>query len=185
MLGVLKGFTVAIIIASGFQQNEMTSPKKALEDAGATVHLVALEKDTVQGWDWYVPKPMDIFKVDVQIDAAQADNYDALMIPGGLTNNDDLRLSPAAIAFVRGFANKPIASICHGQWLLIDAQLAHGKTMTSWPSIKQDLINAGAQWVDKDVVIDGNLVTSRMPEDLPVFNDAMITLFAKAHGKHR
>lgn len=183
MIASLQGFTVAILVAHGFQYNEMEVPRQALLDAGATVHIVSPEKDTTQAWDWYVPKFLCDVPVDVDLKKADPADYDALMIPGGLTNNDDLRMNSVAISFVQAFAHKPIASICHGQWLLIDAQLARGKTLTSWPSIKEDLKNAGATWVDQEVVRDGLLVTSRMPEDMPAFNRVMIEVFAQAKKK--
>lgn len=180
MTGWLYGFKVAILVGAGFQQTEMESPKKALEDAGATVHIVSLVENKVQGWDWYIPAPKDEFKVDVAVKDANPNDYDALMIPGGLNSPDDLRLDEKTITFVKGFENKPIASICHGQWVLINAELVKNKTLTSWPSIKVDLTNAGATWVDKEVVRDGNLVTSQKQEDLPAFNKAMLELFTEA-----
>lgn len=177
---LLYGFKVAILIAAGFEQSEMVGPKKALEDAGATVHIVSPVEGKVQGWDWYVPKPKDEFSVDVNIKEAKSNDYDALVIPGGLNSPDDLRLDKDVIIFVKGFANKPIASICHGQWVLINAKLVKNKTVTSWPSIEIDLVNAGAKWVDREVVRDGNLVTSRNPDDIPAFNKTMIQLFSEA-----
>lgn len=170
---------VAILIATGFEQSEMVGPKKALEDAGAIVHIVSPVEGKVQGWDWVTLQPKDDFVVDVSLNHANANDYDALVLPGGLNSPDDLRLDENAITFIRNFENKPIAAICHGQWLLINAELVKNKTVTSWPSIKIDLTNAGAKWVDKEVVRDGNLITSRMPDDVPAFNKAMIQLFAE------
>jgi protease I len=175
----LYGFKVAILIATGFEQSEMVGPKKALEDAGATVHIVSPVEGKVQGWDWMALVPKDDFAVDVPLKQANANDYDALVLPGGLNSPDDLRLDDHAIAFVKGFADKPIAAICHGPWLLINAELVENKKVTSWFSIKVDLINAGAQWIDQPVVRDGNLITSRMPDDVPAFNAAMIALFAE------
>lgn len=176
----LFGFKVAILIATGFEQSEMEGPKRALEDAGAVVHIVSPIEGKVQGWDWVALKPKDEFVVDVTLNHVNPDDYDALVLPGGLNSPDDLRLDDAAVAFVKSFENKPIAAICHGPWLLINAELVKNRTVTSWPSIKIDLINAGAKWIDKEVVRDGNLITSRMPDDVPAFNKAMIQLFAEA-----
>ncbi len=181
-MAMLNGFIVAILIANGFQQNEMTSPRNALLEAGATVEIVSTEDTMVEGWDWYTSKACDNFLVDVHIDRADAEKYHALLIPGGLSGPDDLRLNQKAISFVKQFANKPIAAICHGPWLLIDAHLVRGKTITSWPSIKQDLLNAGATWVDQEVVVDQKLVTSRSPEDLSSFNKEMLRIFTDAHN---
>ena len=180
----LYGLKVAILIATGFEQSEMVGPKKALEDAGATVQIVSLTDGKIQGWDWVALQPKDYFAVDVPLSEANPDDFDALVLPGGLNSPDDLRLDAKAIAFVKSFENKPIAAICHGPWLLINADLVKGKTVTSWPSIKVDLINAGAKWVDKEVVRDGNLITSRMPEDVPAFNEAIIQLFAERVRKN-
>lgn len=176
----LYGFKVAILITTGFEQSEMVGPKKALEDAEAIVHIVSPVEGKVQGWDWVALKPKDDFVVDVTLSHVNANDYDALVLPGGLNSPDDLRLDETAIAFVKSFEHKSIAAICHGPWLLINAELVKNKTVTSWPSIKVDLTNAGAKWVDKEVVRDGNLITSRMPDDVPAFNKAMIQLFAEA-----
>jgi protease I len=176
----LQGLKVAILIASGFEQSEMVGPKQALEKAGATVHIVAPTEEPVQGWDWMVGVPKDFFPVDVALSQADPELYDALLLPGGLISPDDLRLDERAVAFVKGFAHKPIAAICHGPWMLINADLVKGKRLTSWPSIKVDLINAGGSWVDAEVVRDGLLLTSRMPEDIPAFNQAMVQLFYSA-----
>lgn len=183
MGAALVGVKIAILVTSGFEQSEMVGPKRALEEAGATVHIVAPQAGKVQGWDWMVPKPLDEFTVDVPLNQTSASNYDALVLPGGLSSPDDLRIDAGALTFVQGFANKPIAAICHGPWILINAGLVKGKTLTSWYSIKIDLTNAGATWVDQEVVVDGNLITSRMPDDVPAFNKAIIEHFAKAsHG---
>lgn len=172
---VLLGFKVAILLGSGFQQNEMMEPKKALEEAGATVYIVAPE-EKVRGWDWFTVKQLDEFAVDVPLNQAKASDFDALLMPGGFWA-DELRIDDKAVTFVKGFADKPIGIICHGQWMMINAGLTEGKTMTSWPSIEKDLTNAGAHWVNQEVVRDGKLVTSRMPEDIPAFNKALIELF--------
>ena len=175
----LSKVKVAIIIAHGFEQDEMTEPRKALEAAGATVHILSPEKDSVRGWKnnaW-----ADEFEVTVAMDKAQAQDYDALVLPGGVMNPDKLRIIPKVIQFVNEFATagKPIASICHGPWTLINAEAVKDRTMTSWPSLQKDLENAGATWIDKEVVRDGNFVTSRKPEDLPAFNSVMLELFAE------
>lgn len=178
----LYGLKVAILITTGFEQSEMVGPKKALEAAGATVQIVSLQEGKIQGWDWVALEPRDYFVVDATLNNVTSIDYDALVLPGGLNSPDDLRLDEKAINFVKGFKNKPIAAICHGPWLLINADLVKNKTVTSWPSIKVDLINAGAKWVDQEVVRDGNLVTSRMPDDVPAFNKEMIALFAESLG---
>lgn len=181
----LHGLKVAVLITTGFEQSEMVGPKKALEEAGATVHIVSQTEGKIKGWDWVALVPMDDFQVDVTLKNVTAKDYDALVLPGGLNSPDDLRLDEAAVSFVKGFKSKPIAAICHGPWLLINADLVKNKKVTSWPSIKVDLINAGAKWVDQEVVRDGNLVTSRMPDDVPAFNKAMIELFAESLAKRK
>ncbi|MBE9181047.1 type 1 glutamine amidotransferase [Oculatella sp. LEGE 06141] len=175
----LEGKKIAILVADGFEQSELTEPKKALEEAGAQTHIVSPNSDTVKGWqmtDWG-----DEFPVDLQIDKANPQNYDALLLPGGVYNPDKLRRSQKNIEFIRAFvnANKPIAAICHGPWTLIDAEGVKGRKMTSFMSIQTDLKNAGANWVDEEVVVDGNLVTSRKPDDIPAFNRKMIEVFAE------
>ncbi len=180
---LLTGLKIAILVTSGFEQSEMIRPRQALVNEGAIVHIIALDQDKVKGWHWDFPKEGDAFAIDVPLDKANANDYDALLLPGGLTSPDDLRLNDKAIKFVAGFANKPIAAICHGPWLLIDANLMRGKRVTSWPSIKNDLKNVGGIWEDKEVVRDGNLITSRMPDDIPAFNKAMISLFGETSSK--
>lgn len=175
----LTGKRVAILVADGFEQSEMVEPRKALLEADAKVDLVSPARGKVKGWkhtNWG-----DEFPVDVPLDQAKPNNYDALMLPGGVMNPDRLRITPGAIEFVKHFVDnkKPIAAICHAPWSLINAGGVKGHKITSWPSIKIDLINAGGKWVDEPVVRDGLLVTSRKPDDLPVFNPAMIELFAK------
>lgn len=179
-MAVLQNITVAILVANGFEQSEMVEPRAALQAAGAKTVLISPEKNVVKGWqhgNW-----ADEFAVDVPLDRANAADYDALLLPGGVINPDKLRMNATAVAFVKEFgkSKKPIAAICHGPWTLINADLVRGRTMTSWPSVSSDLKNAGANWVDKEVVTDGLLVTSRKPEDIPAFNKAMISLFAKA-----
>ncbi len=166
----LDGKTVAILAADGFEQVELTEPKTALEEAGAKTEIVSPASRNVRGWkenDWG-----DFFRVDVPLEAADANDYDALVLPGGVMNPDKLRLEPKAVAFIRAFfdAAKPVAAICHGPWTLIDAGVARGRRLTSYPSIKTDLMNAGANWVDEEVVTDNGLVTSRKPSDIPAFN---------------
>ena len=176
----LGGKRVAILVAEGFEQVEMTEPRLALQAAGASVDIVSPEKGTVLGFN-HLDKA-DSFKVDIPLDQADAGDYDALMLPGGVANPDKLRTLPKAVAFVRAFfdAGKPVAAICHAPWSLIEADVVRGRTLTSWPSLKTDLENAGAEWVDRDVVVDGQLVTSRKPDDLPAFNPKMTELFSRA-----
>jgi protease I len=176
----LDGFKVAILVAEGFEQVEMIKPRKALKQAGAKTDLISPSKNTVRAWNltkWGKP-----FPVDVPLDQASSKNYDALLLPGGVMNPDHLRIIPEAVSFVKDFveAKKPIAVICHGPWTLINAQGVKGRTITSWPSLEVDLKNAGAHWVDKEVVRDSNLVSSRKPEDIPAFNKEMIKLFSEA-----
>ena len=175
----LNGIKVAILVAHGFEQSEMTEPKKALEDAGAETKIISPEKDKVKGWkhtNWG-----DEFPVDVELNNANADDYDALLLPGGVMNPDRLRMNPKAVDFVQKFvkSDKPIAAICHGPWTLINAEAVQDKKITSWPSIKMDLMNAGANWVDEKVVRDGKLVTSRKPDDIPAFNRELIELLSE------
>ncbi len=175
----LKGIKVAILVADGFEQQEMTDPKKALDNAGAETFIISPSKGKVKGWakkTWG-----DEFPIDQALSESNAKEFDALLLPGGVMNPDTLRMNPDAVKFVKSFvsAGKPIAAICHGPWTLINAEAVKGKTLTSWPSIKTDLINAGAKWVDKEVAEDENLVTSRKPDDIPAFNKAIIKLFSK------
>lgn len=192
MSSELSGKRVAILVADGFEQVEMTKPRKALEDAGAKADLVSPAKGEVQGWNH--SDKADKFKVDVPLDAAQARDYDALLLPGGVANPDHLRMIPKAVEFVRSFfeEHKPVAAICHGPWMLVEADAVRGRKVTSWPSLQTDLRNAGAQWVDQQVVRDENIVTSRKPDDIPAFNKEMIANFqqgapaaAGAHERRR
>jgi protease I len=176
----LSGRRVAILVCDGFEQVELTEPRTAIEDEGAICDVVSPSRGRVKAWkftDW--GRSM---RVDVPIEHADARRYDALLLPGGVINPDKLRLHPEAIAFVRAFieADKPIAAICHGPWTLIDAGYVRGKTVTSWPSLRTDLTNAGAIWIDEEVVRDGKLVTSRKPADIPAFNRKVIEMFAEA-----
>ena len=179
----LAGKKVAILVAEGFEQVELTGPRQALDEAGAETKIVSPADGEVQGWNHY--DKGDKFKVDVPLAKADAQDFDALLLPGGVANPDQLRMKPEAVRFVKAFfdAGKPVASICHGPWTLIEAGAVLGRTMTSWPSIKTDLINAGADWVDREVVTDKGLVTSRKPDDIPAFNEKMIEEFAE--GAHR
>ncbi|WP_431109912.1 type 1 glutamine amidotransferase domain-containing protein [Variovorax paradoxus] len=177
----LDGMKVAILVSDGFEQVEMTEPRKALEAAGAQTQIVSPLDGSVRGWKHL--DPADTFEVDVMLKNANADDFDALLLPGGVVNPDALRINQKAVAFVRAFvdAGKPIAAICHGPWTLIDAGGVKGRKMTSWPSLRADLQNAGAKWIDQEVVVDQNLVTSRKPDDLSAFNREMTTLFELAH----
>ncbi len=176
----LKNIKIAILATDGFEQSELALPKKAIEEAGGEVLIVSLSKGKIKGWkdkNWG-----DEFSVDLDLTEAKAVDFDALHLPGGVINPDILRMDPEAINFVKSFldANKPISAICHGPWTLINANGVKGKTLTSYMSIKMDLINAGATWVDKAVVVDDKLITSRKPEDLPAFNAAIIDVFSKS-----
>jgi deglycase len=178
----LEGMKVAILVAEGFEQVELTEPRKALDEAGAQTFIVSPAKGEVQGWKHF--DKADKFKVDVPLEQANPADFDALQLPGGVANPDQLRTNPEAVRFVRAFfdAGKPVAVICHGPWTLIDAGVVRGRTLTSWPSLRTDLTNAGAKWVDQEVVVDNGLVTSRKPDDLPAFNNKMVEEFAE--GRH-
>jgi protease I len=182
----LDGCRVAVLATDGFEQTELIKPAEALEEAGADVRVVAPKGGAIRGWnhtEWG-----DRVEVDLTLDEADADSFDCLVLPGGVMNPDRLRMDPKAVQFVRRFvdAGKPIAAICHGPWTLIEAGAVEGKRIASWPSLKTDLRNAGAEWVDERVVVDGNFVTSRKPDDIPAFNKQMIELFAgAAHGAGR
>jgi protease I len=170
----LNGKRIAIVTENGFEEVELTSPKKALEDAGAKVDIVSPQKDKVKAWNhdhWSIELP-----VDKNIAEANADDYDALVVPGGVLNPDQMRKNKDCVEFAQHFldAGKPVAAICHGPQLLIETGKLRGRRMTSYPSVKTDLINAGAEWEDKEVVVDNGLVTSRSPKDLPAFNKKML-----------
>ena len=176
----LNGRMIAVLATDGVEQVELTEPVAALRREGAEVHVVSDKKERIQGFRHH--DRGDEIKVDMTLEEVEADKYDGLVLPGGVINPDALRLAPGAIAFVRHFVedNLPIAAICHGPWTLIDAGGASSRIMTSWPSLQTDLRNAGAQWVDEEAVVDGNLVTSRKPDYLPAFNAKMIDLFERA-----
>ena len=182
----LRSKRIAALVDDGFEQSELLEPKKALEAAGAKVDIVSPQAFRVKGWkhdDWGQG-----VTVDSQVEVAKADEYDALLLPGGVMNPDKLRMNPAAVQFVKSFvdAGKPIAAICHGPWTLIEAGATQGRRMTSWPSLATDLRNAGAQWVDEECVVDNGLVTSRKPDDIPAFNEKMIEEFAEGpHTRRR
>ncbi len=170
----LEGKTVAILTENGFEEVELTSPKKALEEAGAKVHIVSPQKGKVKAWDhdhWSIELP-----VDVEVAYADVENYDALMIPGGVINPDKMRINKDCVDFAQQFfdESKPVAAICHGPQLLIETGMIKGKEMTSYPSLRTDLENAGVTWKDQEVVVDNGLVTSRSPKDLDAFNKKMI-----------
>jgi protease I len=173
---------VAILSADGFEQSELLKPREALIDAGAHVEIVSLKDGEIRGWDH--DKWGQSIQVDQTVQEADPSQFEALMIPGGVMNPDKLRNDPAAIAFVQAFVDsgKPIAAICHGPQVLIETGIMRGRTVTSWPSFKTDLINAGAHWVDEEVVADQGLVTSRKPADIPAFSRKMIEEFAE--GRH-
>lgn len=176
----LTGKKVAILVEDGFEQEELSRPQEALEEFGAETEIISPQQDEVKGWNHGVWG--DSFPVDVTIDNANAGDYDALLLPGGVMNPDKLRTNSQAVDFVRAFfeAHKPVAAICHGPWTLIEAGVAEGRTMTSYHSIQTDLKNAGADWVDQEVVVDNGLVTSRNPGDLPAFNTKMIAEIAES-----
>lgn len=179
----LQSKKIAILVTDGFEQVELTEPKQALENAGAQTHIVSPKSDQVQGWN-HLDKA-DYFRVDVPLDRANPADYDALLLPGGVVNPDQLRMDEKVVQFIKSFfqAGKPVAAICHGPWTLIEAGAVRGRQMTSWPSLKTDLQNAGAEWVDQEVVVDNGLITSRKPQDLPAFNRKLIEEFAE--GKHQ
>ena len=177
----IKGRRIAVLATDGVEEVELTEPVKALRDAGATTTLVSLKAGEIQAMEKDV-NPAGKHPVDAVVAEADATGYDGLVLPGGTTNPDALRLDEKAVAFVKAFvdAGKPIAAICHGPWMLINAEGVRGRTLTSWPSLQVDLRNAGATWVDEEVAVDGNLVTSRNPKDLPAFCKAIVKLFAQA-----
>jgi protease I len=174
----LSGKKVAILATNGFEQSELEKPREALEAAGAETEIVSPEHEQIWGWD--TNQIGDLLMVDVDLDAADPSQYDALLLPGGVMNPDTLRNLPEAVQFARAFfdAGKPVAAICHGPQLLIEADVLRDRKMTSYPSIKTDLIHAGAEWVDEAVVVDDGLITSRRPTDLAAFNAKMIEQFA-------
>ena len=172
--------TIAVLATDGFEQVELSKPVEALKSAGAKVVVVSLDAGEIQGFNHH--DKGDMTKVDIKVGDVDVEDYDGLLLPGGVISPDALRLDDAAVAFVKAFgqAGKPIAAICHGPWTLIDAGLVQGRRLTSWPSLKTDLTNAGAQWVDEEAVTDGGLVTSRNPDDIPAFCEAAINAYAAA-----
>jgi protease I len=179
----LNGKTIAILATDGFEQSELLKPKQALEDAGAKTQVVSPAEKKIKGWDtkdWGKEVP-----VDVPLQSADATRYDALLLPGGVMNPDKLRMIPEAVEFVRRFidAGKPIAAICHGPWMLVETGAVRGRTVTSWPSLKTDIHNAGGTWVDEPVVLSNGIVTSRKPDDIPLFNQQMIDLFSRGSAE--
>ena len=182
-MGKLDGKKIAILVANeGIEQVELTEPRKALEEAGAEVELLALETGQAQAFE-HLDKA-DTFEVDRAVADADAGDYDGLMLPGGVANPDALRMDDDAVKFVKAFfdAGKPIAAICHAPWTLVEADVVRGRKLTSWPSLQTDIRNAGGEWVDEEVVVDQGLVTSRKPDDLPAFNAKMVEEFCE--GKH-
>ena len=175
----LQGKTIAILATDGFEQSELMKPRKALEEAGARTQVVSPMENKIKGWDkknWG-----EDVSVDVPLESADPSQYDALLLPGGVMNPDHLRMNPAAVRFVKHFFEhaKPVAAICHGPWMLVEAGAVQGRTITSWPSLKTDIRNAGGTWVDEEVVLSNGVVTSRKPDDIPAFNREMIDLFSK------
>lgn len=183
----LHGKMIAILATDGFEQVELTEPKKALEDAGAKTEVVAPKTgdggNTIRGWD--IKDWGEKVKVDKPLDQAKAQDYDALLLPGGVINPDHLRMEPKAVQFVKDFVatGRPVAAICHGPWMLVEADVVQGKTVTSWPSIRTDLKNAGANVVDKEVATDGQFITSRKPDDIRAFSKALIGALSSAKEK--
>ena len=181
----LEGKKVAILATDGFEQVELTDPKKNLESAGATVEVLSIKTGKIKGWnhtDWGTS-----VQVDHLVKEAKVEDYDALVLPGGQMNPDSLRIDKNAIAFIEAFvkSGKPVAAICHGPWTLIEAGVVEGRKMTSWPSVRTDLQNAGARWVDEEVVQDGNIITSRKPDDIPAFSKTVIEAISTGSSKHR
>jgi protease I len=178
----LQGKTIAVIATDMVEQVELVEPRKALKDAGAETHLISLKPGEIQGFNHF--DKADKFKVDKTIDEVDASDYDALMIPGGVGNPDQLRGDENVVAFVQELfeAGKPVAAICHGPWVLVEAGAVSGRKLTSWPTLQTDIRNAGGNWVDREVVGDQGLVTSRKPDDIPAFNKKMIEEFCE--GRH-
>jgi protease I len=182
MGNALKGKKIAFLATDMVEQVELTEPWKAVEDAGGTPELISIKPGKIQGFNHY--DKADTFKVDKTVEEVSASDYDGLVQPGGVGNPDTLRGDENAVAFVREFfeQGKPVAVICHGPWMLVEAGVVHGRKVTSWPTLQTDIRNAGGNWVDQEVVVDNGLVTSRKPDDLPAFNKKMVEEFAE--GKH-
>lgn len=181
-MSLLKDIRVAILATNGFEESELIEPKRALEKEGAEVVVISPENGEIKGWkngDW-----SDTIKVDARVDQVSSKDFDSLLLPGGVINPDLLRRDPASVEFVKSFFedHKPVAAICHGPQMLIEAGVTNGRTMTSFASVRKDLVNSGANWVDEEVVVDSGLVTSRSPKDLPAFNKKMVEEFRE--GKH-
>jgi protease I len=178
----LQGKKVAILAADMFERVELEEPRKALEEAGATTEIVSIDSGEIQGFDHFDPAKK--IKVDKTVEEVSVDDYDALLVPGGVGNPDQLRGDENAVRFVRDFveSKKPLAVICHGPWVLVEAGVVRGLTLTSWPTLQTDIRNAGGNWVDKEVVVDSGIVTSRKPDDIPAFNKKMIEEFCE--GRH-
>jgi protease I len=175
---MLKGKKVAILAADMFERVELEEPRRALEDAGADVEIVSIHDGEILGFDHF--DPAGKLKVDRTVEEVSPGDYDALLIPGGVGNPDQLRGDESAVDFVRDFheAGKPMAVICHGPWMLVESDVVRGKKVTSWPTLATDIRNAGGRWVDEEVVVDGNVVTSRKPDDIPAFNREMLRVFS-------
>jgi protease I len=179
----LVGKTIAILATDGFEQSELMKPKQALEEAGARTQVVSPTANKIKGWDhkdWG-----EEVSVDVPLKSANPSQYDALLLPGGVMNPDQLRMNPDAVKFVKSFIDqgKPVAAICHGPWMLVETDAVRGRTVTSWPSLKTDIQNAGGTWVDEEVIESNGVITSRKPDDIPAFNREMIALFSKGAVK--
>ena len=182
MADKLQGKRVAFLATDMVEQVELTEPWQAVKDEGATVELVSLEEGEIQGFNHY--DKADTFKVDRTVEEARADDYDALVIPGGVGNPDTMRMDENAVQFVRDFfeQGKPVGVICHGPWMLVEAGVVRDRKVTSWPGIQTDIRNAGGNWVDQEVVVEDGLVTSRKPDDLPAFNAKIVEEVAE--GRH-
>jgi protease I len=183
MASELKGKKIAILATDGFEEVELTEPRKALDQAGAETFVISPKSGEIKGWnhaEWG-----NTVKVDRTLDHAKAVEFDALLLPGGVINPDRLRMEPSAVNFVHEFvtSGKPVAAICHGPWMLVETGAVKGKTVTSWPSLKTDIKNAGGNWVDKEVARDGQFITSRKPDDIPAFNRAVIELVSQSSGR--
>lgn len=178
----LTGLRVAILATDGFEQSELIEPRKALDAAGARTEIVSPKTGKVRGWN-HKEWGQEV-NVDQSLADAEPEEFDALLLPGGVMNPDSLRMDPKAVAFVKSFftRGKPVAAICHGPWTVVESGAAKGRRMTSWPSLKTDIRNAGGEWVDQEVVVDGNLVTSRKPDDIPAFNRELLKLFGKGRS---
>jgi protease I len=182
-MGNLKGIRVAILVDNGFERVEMTEPRTALENAGAETVVVSPQAKEVRAWEkteWG-----DEYPVQEALQGAEAGKFHALLLPGGVANPDHLRINPKAVSFIKAFfdSGKPVAAICHGPWTIIETGAIRGRKVTSWPSLRTDIQNAGGKWADEEVIVDGNLVSSRKPDDIPAFNREMITLFGRKQNK--